>query len=257
MDLFSLAQAMPAPQTAQQIQEQLRQTLFAHAGTYILWLFLAQVVTVVSYWLASCVVAGEEASIKNAVKVWLLYLVITVVVFIVGGAIAAIAAGSHSEAAAGAIVVIVLLLVLFAVPMNVYAIGFLRATGFLVITIVLGVIGQAGLGVAMGTSIKDQLAVMEKLQSLQAGKAILPDGTSPDGASAPADALPGELQAGDRGRTLPERQKGLDMMYEELKKRRLALKENDQAARSKYDQQAARYLALLARLKADAGQPAQ
>ncbi len=257
-----LAQATPSPETAESLLPQLKAASEAAPAGGALWAIGAQVIAIIAYWLSSKVLAEEESRFVNAFKTWAFYLLSFFGLGIVGAILVVITTLAHMASIITGAVVLVLVLVaiiiFFAVPMKVYDIGFFRAFGFLLLAGVLNILGSVGLDVAAGHPFKNVFVVFQKMMQLppeerqKLGKLWSSEAAGSLGA---ANALPGEIAAGDRHKPLAEREDAIKLMYNELAKRQKAVPAGDAAALAKYEEQRGRYEKLLKQLKADAAAP--
>jgi hypothetical protein len=280
MQLFSpvaaafplLTQAAAVPNAAaglqqqyQEIMAQMQAQIAQHASQILLLFLLAPVLQILGYWVASLAVAGEQGRLLNALKVWALYLLTFIGIFIaafVGGLIMGMAHLALGLPLLGLAIFLLFLIVIFAIPMKVYEIGFLRAFGFLVLSFIITLIGQAAVDVTLGTPLRPIVEAAQKLAAMGPAISALPPSEQQKFTAnlkflnfnlhTAASALPGETTAGDPGKPLPEREAGLKLMYLELDKRRKDIAPGDQAAIAVYEADKARYEELLKQLRAEA-----
>src|SRR5688500_5402471 len=108
-------------------------------GNWLLWFFLMQAVAIVAYWVASNVVSRDRPRFGHAVKLWALLLIGTLSIGFLGGL-----AGTIGIALNAPVVVVLALcatfllivMIAFTLPMRVYGLSFLRALGFVAVTLV-------------------------------------------------------------------------------------------------------------------------
>jgi hypothetical protein len=134
----------------------------------------------------------------------------------------------------------------------VYRIGFWRAFGFLVLTAVLGALGNFGLGFAFGNvdrRVAERLAAIAATGPQRPGGGLLGELAARQARDAAFDAQ--ERIAMDSSRTFNERQAALKELYAQLEQIRASVAPGDAAARAAYDQRKARYESLLNRVKAE------
>ncbi len=219
------------------------------------WVVVTQALAVACYWLASKFVADYEVSrLGQAIKVWFFLFLSSLVTEGIVGAVAIYAGQSQALVAVVAgIALIVSLILLFVIPMHVYAIGFLRAIGFWVLTILSGLAGGTAIAVVaalgfVGLMHGDLKGLAEQLKS---GKALA---ISPGKATPPPAApklLPGEALAADRTKSIAERTAGINQMYAELTAHFKVMSKDDPAQVDAYNAENARYQEKLAQLNAD------
>ncbi len=260
-----LAQATPAPETAESVLRQIRELPAAHGGSLLLTIVVGQLIWIISYWVASKPVAGDESAFGNAFKVWLFYLVTRLGLVLVAGLGCVVAFFMHIPVAIAVIMPITILLlfvIAFAVPMKVYDIGFFAALGFLILAFILGVIGNVGMDLLYGHRMGPVMAIVQKVAALtpEERKKLMEMVTHENAgrATGPERRFRAKRKvAGDRSKPLAEREAAVKMMYFELEKRRKSLKPGDTVATGTYNEQRARYEEILKQLKADAAAPHQ
>jgi hypothetical protein len=256
MQFLSLA-AQTNPQTLEQFADLATKNLTQDIGTILLWMVIGQIVVIVSYWISSMMVARENSGFINAIKVWALYIVSFIGVGIATAVLMFILIASKNDSIVGFAILgiaLLFLIIIFAVPMKVYDIGFFRAFAFLILVWIIGIIGNVALAFVPGNP---QSALVEQFKNLKPedrGKLVevLTKRFAVGAAQAATDTLPGEVIAGDRTKTLEERQAALKVMYGELDRRRTALKPDDKAGVARYTSDLARYNNLRTQLSTDA-----
>jgi hypothetical protein len=256
-----LAQATPSPAAIQQMTAQMVALGQKYAGWVILVLVASQAFAILGYWLGSKAMAEEEsATLGNAFKVWIFLILSSIGVNLLNVVAAAVAGAQSGEATMVRIVVgLASLVFIFAIPMKVYTIGFLRAFGFLILSgLCAGIfVGVVIFGVVLASPgiVKDFGAVVQNLQAtvLQQPGALAAPGGAPGQAN--GSLLPGEAVAGDRSKSIAERGAGINQMFTELANRYKAIPKGDKAAMAEYTAENARYQQTLSRLKADAAAP--
>ncbi len=139
------------------------------SGSIFGWLIAGQIITVVAYWIASKALADRErASVWNAVKLWLAYIVFGVVLIIALGIILPVVVAMKESwrpllVIGGAAALSILIVFLF--PMKIYAIGFFRALGLILLSGVINVVAGFGLQFAAVKvfGLKDPIAALQKI----------------------------------------------------------------------------------------------
>jgi hypothetical protein len=243
MDCFPLATMLPLAQAA------------APSAPPSFWwqaagLFVAmQVLSILFYWIASKVIAAEEATFLQALKTWGYYLGAFLGVCLLGGA----AYFFLSKHPAGPMITVVgvlilLIAVLFQVPMKVYQLSFGKALGFAVISIILHSAAQTftlktfgARGTALGATI-DSDALRGQISALLRQNAL-------------GRGRPGfdESIVADKRRSLPERHAALQQIHGQLQVRHARLKKGDAAAIAAYQRDQARYDELVREITAASG----
>ena len=235
-----------------------------------LWYFMiamfigTQLLTAVWYWIASkVVVRGEHATIGNAFKVWLAYLVLPVaivaVLIFVGPLVietlSGISAGSAWALAGGVLLLFVSLL--FLVPMKMYEIGFLNALGFILLSGAISIVGngavQFGAGKVFGVEAR-MAALTDAFGKTEAERRAF--GERLFGKDAPDEIdrlLDDAIQPIGKPKPLAEREADAKAIQQKLEARRRVLPPGDAKAQAEFQPRLDRYLRLLAALKADRG----
>jgi hypothetical protein len=224
-------------------------------GMALAFLLLAQVIAIIAYWIASKAVAGENGTFGNALKLWLLYLIVPAGIALVAGFCVAMLSPHGAQVSPLLFIgvgVLILALILL-LPMKVYKVGFWAAFGFLILAVIVSFILNFGASLAL-------LGSQSRIKEIATKFSTLPQAEQQKFFTAlfqqyglkTGDVLPGEMEAADRSKTPQERLAALKTMYAELEKRRVGIDPNDKAAVKAYDAQRARYDELLKKLQADA-----
>ncbi len=225
-------------------------------------LVATQLLNAVWYWIGSkIVVRGENATIGNACKVWLAYLVLPLgigagVIFL--GPLLVETLGGLSPVSAWALVggiLFLCVLLVFLIPMRLYEIGFLNALGFVLLSGVISIVGNgavqfgagkvfgaegrvAALTDAFGKTEAERRAFGERLFGKDAPDEIdrlLDDAIAPIGKPKP----------------LAAREADAKVIQQKLEARRRALPPGDAKAQAEFQPRLDRYVRLLAALKAE------
>jgi uncharacterized protein involved in exopolysaccharide biosynthesis len=134
--------------------------------------------------------------------------------------------------------------------MNVYKINLPRALGFVALSLILTVAVHLGLNQTLGRDLAKKdgpiQKLAERLRQVAAGAG--PAGSGEVGSSLDAD----EKIAGDRTKTIAERQAALTDLYQRLDSMFESLPPGQSDARADYDARKAHYEQLLAALREDA-----
>jgi hypothetical protein len=245
MDPFSptaiifLAQAA-APEAAQAAAT-------AIPGKAVGILALGQVVVILSYWIASRLVAHEEGRFLRAILVYVSYTI----GFIVLAFAAGIAFGMTYQAypivalAIAGVAFLLFVALLFQVPMKTYRIGFGAAFGFLILSLILSTAGNLVITRTLGgpAYLRDQFTLPAEQRTAIWSFVEKYIGRKPR-------PSPEEMIAADPAKPLEERQAALQGMYRALQERHASLTEGDQQALDAYKLQLARYQELVEKLKA-------
>lgn len=232
----------------------LRDEVRAMLNAALLVLALIQIITVCVYWFTAKLLVGDErASIGNAVRLWLYYLLSGLLLFaaIVGALVFAAATDTFLFLAVlvgGFALYLIWLLIL---PMKVYGISILRSLPFVAFTILL----NYGVRTAVGTSFDfpDRAAALEKIKGADAAERLhfsqrLLGHDSPDEIDRLLDnAL---LPIGKPG-ALSEREAAARIIQQKLEARRRTIPPGDPPALAEFQPRLDRYLRLLAKLKAE------
>jgi hypothetical protein len=228
-------------------------------GNWLLWFVIMQAVAIVTYWIASNVVARERAWFGNAVKLWVLMIIGGLSIGFLGALFATIGIALNAPivmalALLGSVLLIAI--ILFTLPMRVYGISFLRALGFVAVTFVLFTGAQLALASLLPVHAMDpqQEALFRKLANLserereQFFRGIWQRATRGQLSAATSS----EAIAADRSKPIEERHAALKAMFDDLEKRRAALTWGDAGALADYNRRDARYRELLAQVQKEA-----
>lgn len=230
--LSFLAQAAPKPSS--QATPQL-------IALGLLALVLSLVIHAVVNWIVSKLLVPQDNEFAKAVKLVLLTLGGSMGVAVVGAiALAPNIAALNLIAIIGC--ALLMLYVIFATPMGVYKIGFLRSVGFIILTwIILGIGEFAAMsvlavtlkGTAAGPFLQAMLSRDPIAQMAYLRKAVPSAGPALDRVAAKI--------AADTSKPVKTRQAALQMLRDSLEARRVALNPKDPAAVAAYTRDAKEY----------------
>jgi hypothetical protein len=221
-----------------------------------------QLLSAVWTWIASkVVVRGENATIGNAFKVWLAYLILPLVIgggLIFFGPLVLETLSGLSPVSAwalfGAFVFLCVLLV-FLIPMRIYEIEFLNALGFVLLSIAISIVGngavQIGLRMALGVEARVE-ALASRIGKTDAERSAF--AARLFGKDAPDEIdrmLDDAILPIGKPAPLPERETAAKVIQQKLEARRRALLPGDTKALADFQPRLDRYLRLLNELKAE------
>jgi hypothetical protein len=219
------------------------------------------VLQIVSYWIASKLVASEESRFLNALKLWGTYLLAALGLGFVLAIGLVVAAGIHAPwATIGVFVIgaISILYIGFSVPMKIYSIGFLRTLAFLVIAVLMHLAAEFAIGLALTLAAPDSpfVATLRTLQAHDpaAQRQLLAKFRDRiPGLAIPAGELDSAIAA-NRAKPMAERIAALQRMKQTLDANVIELKshENDQTLRQAYLRDSAQYEELRKQVQTDA-----
>jgi hypothetical protein len=249
MDVFSRTVLLPlaqAPQKSQLSMDQLLAVRDRFDWTDLAVLAAGAVFAVIAYWIAAKIMASdEEATFKNALKIWALSLVVGIVVGITCGIAVPIAVLSGNPLGVVMVLIGALflgLVLMFALPVKVLEMSPLRALGFWPIALILMVAAQTGLDRGLGREpLRDWSAAFGFLHSNVTGGNRL-------GLEAKLERL---SEPAERQKPISERQANLRAVFEQLQARQRTLPPGDAAAVAAYERQRMRYEELLRVLRVD------
>jgi hypothetical protein len=237
----------------------------APLGPQILLAVVAQIISVVAYWLSSHILAKGQTGFATALKAWFLTLLGLVGVILLAGT--GVLFGFTIPSRPLLMVSLVLgpllgLIVLFAVPIKLYRLGFPGALGFLMCSLLLMSAGDLALMRLTATPTSfDQLNFSQLLEKT---RQALPGGTPsdqlpapPPGAATDKEFKADKLIATDRVKTISERYAAVQRLHKGLEARRAQLTVEDDAGYELLKQSRNAYLQVLAALQADAAQRQQ
>jgi len=258
MHFLSLATVAASPETLEQFAALAGKNVPQDIGIILLWVVvIIQFVVLLSYWFASMMVARNNCGFTNAIKIWVLYI-ISFIALGIGTLVAILILVSMKNESTIVWVVtgvsILWLLIVVGIPMKVYEIGLFRAVAFLILALIIAVIGDVALTFVPGNP---QVPFVKNLATLKVEDwrhlwMVSTKRFAVGAVQAATDTLPGELIAGDRSKSLEERQAALKIMYAELDRRRAAIKAEDKAAVEHYSSDLERYNNLRNQLSTDA-----
>ena len=226
---------------------------------YLALLIAGPILNIIWSWIASkVVVGGEGASIRNALKYWLASLLLAGAIFvglIFAGPLIAIKMGAAAIIAVigGACLLSLLLSVL--IPMKIYEIGFFRALGFIVLTVVISGLGNGVFGFAMAktfgieariAAVANAVGKTEAERQAFAGRLF-----GKDAADEIDRMLDDAAQPIGNPKTLAEREAAIQAIQQKLDARRRALPPGNREALAAFQLRLDRYMRLLNQVKTD------
>jgi hypothetical protein len=223
---------------------------------------LAVGVQIIANWVISKILASDNSQFSKAVKLFFMTLA-----GLVGTAVLAavvIAGGTALEipslnivAAVGSLLLV--LYVVFATPMNVYKIGFLRSVLFVVLAAVIASAGNFAAIIGLGIMLKDTdtgaafRAIQSRDPAVQgAGLAWLRKAVP---SLSPALDATATRTAGDRSQPVEVRRAALHVVRDGLEARRVALDLKDAAAVAAYKREAEEYSKWVHELEVQGARP--
>lgn len=256
--LLPLAQATESAPQSGEIGKQILKNLAAGESLpmILLSVLISVAVQLLAYWIAAKVVVGDpKGSFGNALKVWLLYLVVGFGIgMLVGVLVPILAMANNTTGVLGVLGGSLLLFIalIFLLPMKIFEIGFLRALGFFVLAVVLILAAQAGILRAQGKPALGYLPqLIEMARSPEKRDQLFKQMVAARGGG----GLDGELDRlateAERAKPFPERQDNLRKVYDALEARQKTLPPGDTKALADYERLRARYEELVRVLKAD------
>ena len=226
---------------------------------YLATLVVGQILWIVWSWIASkAVVGGENASLGNALKYWIASLLLTGANFagiIFAGPLVAQQAGTAGIIAVIGGVGLLNLLLVFLIPMKIYEIGFFRALGLIVLTLVIAVIGngvaQFGMGRAFGVEAR-LAATINALGKTDAERQAFAQRLFGKDAPDEIDRLLDDAaQPIGNPQPLTEREAAIQAIQQKLEARRHTLPPGDPKALAAFQPRLDRYVRVLNQVKAD------
>lgn len=231
-------------------------------------LIVTQLLSVVWTWIAAkIVVRGERATVGNACKVWLAYLILPLGIgaaLIFFGPLILESLSGLSPVTAWAlcgVCVFLCVLLVFVIPMRIYEIEFLSALGFVLLSSAISVVGngavQFGAGKVFGAEARVE-ALMNGFGKTDAERQAFAERLFGNDAPDEIDRLLDDtlLPIGKPG-PLAEREAAAKVIQQKLEARRRALPPGDAKALAEFQPRLDRYLRLLADLKAERAAPAK
>ena len=226
---------------------------------YLACIAVGEILGIVWHWIASkLVVGGERASFGNAFKLWVIFVALGVAylaLFIFAGPVLAAQAGAGALVAVFGGATLLMLLLAFLIPMKIYEIGFLRALGFIVVTVVISMVGNGVVNFALGNAFGVPARIAALTNSL--GKTDAERKAFADrlfGKDAPDEIdrlLDDAAQPIGNPKPLAERETAIQTIQQKLETRRRALPPGDQKALAAFQPRFDRYIRLLNQVKAD------
>lgn len=226
---------------------------------YLALLVIGPILNIVWSWIASkAVVGGKNASIGNALRYWIASLLLTGAFFaslIFAGPLVAEKMGAAGIVAFIGGACLLSLLISFLIPMNIYEIGFFRALGFIVLTVVISGIGNGavGFGVAIAFGMEARIAkITNSVGKTDAERRAFADRLFGKDAPDEIDRLLDDAaQPIGNPKPLAAREAAIQSIQQKLDARRRALPAGDPKAAAEFQLRLDRYMLLLNQAKAD------
>ena len=230
---------------------------------YLAMLVAGPVLNIIWSWITSkVVVGGENASIGNALKYWIASLLLAGALFagiIFAGPLIAEKMGMAAIIAviSGACLLSLLLSIL--IPMNIYEIGFFRALGFIVLTVVISGIGNGVFGFAMAKTFGVEArvaAIANAVGKTDAERQAFADRLFGKDAADEIDRmLDDAAQPIGNPKPLAEREAAIQAIQQKLEARRRTLPPADREALAAFQLRLDRYVRLLNQVKTERAAP--